>query len=188
MNINFLRKRNLKLNKFQKQDKTIFNYVLIYFSIATIITIGLLSTEIFFNSRLKSIKKQQDRVKNKITNSEDLELEFLFFANKLKFIKQIFEKRSDKQAAINYFSNLFSDQIYIDGIEYDGKGTTLSLRVKGTNVFYLEEVFSKLESDEVKQEFASLSKSGLRRNEDGSYNMNLIIGLRQGTNNTLSNE
>lgn len=177
MNINFLQKRVLQASKFEKSDKKIFNYTLIYFAIASVITIAMVGSEIFFNSQVKKIKNQQDLLKNSILKNEDLEFKFLVFSNKLSLIKEIFEKRSDKQAAINYFTDLFPEGIYISGIDYDETQQTLNMKVTSEDVFLFETATQILDSDDVKSNFANVGKDNLRRDDTGKYNMNLNIGL-----------
>lgn len=177
MNINFLKKRALKITKFEKQDKKNFRCAIIYFSIATLITIGMISAEIIGNTKLKNIKKQQDQLKDKIVSNEALELQFLIFSNKLSLIKKIFEKRSDKQAAISYFTSVFLEDTYISGIEYDDDKQTLNMRVTSSDVFSLEKTFEILDSDEVEENFAQITKEGLNRASDGKYTMSLNIAL-----------
>ncbi len=177
MNINFLQKRVLQASKFEKSDKKIFNYMLIYFAVASVITIAMVSGEIFFNFQMKKIKNQQDLLKNNILRNEDLEFKFLVFSNKLSLIKEIFEKRSDKQAAITYFTNIFPEGIYISGIDYDENKQTLNMKITSEDVFLFEKATQILDSDEVKTNFAKINKENLRRDDSGKYNMNLNIGL-----------
>ncbi len=177
MNINFLKKRALRITKFEKKDKKNFRYAIVYFSIATLIAIGMISAEIIGNSKLKNIKKQQNQLKNKITSNEDIELKFLIFSNKLSLVKKIFEKRSDKQAAISYFTSVFLEDTYISGIEYDDAKQTLNMRVTSLDIFSLEKTFEILGSNDVKENFAQIKKDGLNRSNDGKYTMSLNIAL-----------
>ena len=177
MNINFLKKRALRITKFEKKDKKNFRYAVVYFSIATLIAIGMISAEILGNSRLKNIKKQQNQLKHKITNNEKLELQFLIFSNKLSLVKKIFEKRSNKQAAISYFTNIFTEDMYISGIQYDDAKQTLNMKVTSLDIFSLEKTFEILGNSDVKENFAKIQKDNLNRANDGKYTMSLNIAL-----------
>lgn len=176
--INFLKQRRLTLSKFEKKDRQLFQYVLIGFSVNLVIFIAVLGFNLYIKSQVSSLEKQQKQVEGQILENEEVETKFLIFTNKLTLIRELFTKRNDKQKAINYFSNLFSDNIFISGISYSsGTDSLLSLRLTSNNVFSLDEAFDKLGSDEVKQEFSSINKSALQRNDQGEYSLQIMIGL-----------
>jgi hypothetical protein len=175
--INFLRKNLAKLKKQSKQDKEIYQYALIFFSTVVIIFIGLLSYRIYLSSQLKSTLSKQDKTKQSINNQEGVEISFLVFTNKLKIIRNLFEERSDKQAAISYFSNLFGEGVYIEGMSFGGNGSTLSLTIASDNIFILENIFERLENPEIKEKFSFVNKSNLRREDTGKYSLSLTISL-----------
>lgn len=177
MNINFLKKRIIQITKFEQQDKKAFKYALIFFSIATLITVSLLTAEIIISNQLKIIKKEQEQAKNRIVKNENVELQFLIFSNKLNLVKKIFEQRSNKQSAISYFTNIFPDGIYISGIEYDDRSQALLMKITSVNVFLLEKAFAILNSQETSNNFAKLNKEGLTRANDGKYTMSINITL-----------
>ncbi|MGD9129901.1 MAG: hypothetical protein PVJ09_05435 [Candidatus Woesebacteria bacterium] len=175
--INFLKNRLLVLNKFEKQDKKIFEIALIILIVSSVITAGLLSFRIFLNLKYKNILKTQKKLETEILSHEEIEESFLFFTNKLKLIKILYEKRIDKQKAINYINNLFGDDVFIEKMTFEKDGSMLILNIRSKSVFSLDKTFSLLESDEVKSQFKSLSKTDLKRRADGAYMMQLTLGL-----------
>lgn len=177
MEINFLRDILAKSKKTSKQDKQIYQYSLIGFSVVVAIFLGLFSYRIYLSSQLKNVLSNQDKAKQSINNQGDVEVSFLVFTNKLKLIQTLFEERSDKQAAISYFSNLFGEGVYIEGMSFGGSGKTLLLTIASQDIFVLENVFEKLKNPEIKEKFSFVNKSNLRRENNGRYKVNLTISL-----------
>jgi Tfp pilus assembly protein PilN len=122
--------------------------------------------------------QRQNKTKQSLVDNQSLEVTYFVFSNKLKAIAEIFDQRNNKQQAINYLSNLFGDQVFINGVTYDGTAQVLSLNLTSTNIFDLEALITSLNNPEVKANFSSLTKSNVRRNEDGSYNLKLTLELK----------
>jgi hypothetical protein len=103
----------------------------------------------------------------------------LFFVDKLKIIRQLFDNRSDKQIAMGFFQDLFGPNINISGLTYDMETGILSLTVSSPHVFYLEEALDVLDDPAVKKHFATMTKTALTRNLDASYNFRLNVSFSE---------
>ncbi|MBD3250112.1 MAG: hypothetical protein GF381_00890, partial [Candidatus Pacebacteria bacterium] len=114
--INFLKKQNTSLSQVSKKDQLLFRRVLIGFTGLVVLFTLAVAANFYLELRLKSLNKQIEAVKSTIQSQEPIEAKYLFFVNKLKIIRELFDLRSDKQAAINYFTNLFGPEIIISGI------------------------------------------------------------------------
>ena len=177
LEINFLSQRRLTLTKveekdvvYQKYSSWVFGGVLLLFSIAA-------GFNIFFTQQLKKINTSEELFTKQIAGEESTELTYLVFAHKLKTVKKLYQNRSNKQQAIDYFSNLFGNQVFLSGMNYGGDTNELSLRLTSENVFALEKILNTLDSENVKNSFSSVTKSGLRRDNNGSYNLDIAIEL-----------
>ena len=177
LEINFLSQRRLTLTKveekdvvYQKYSSWVFGGVLLLFSIAA-------GFNIFFTQQLKKINTSEELFTKQIAGEESTELTYLVFAHKLKTVKKLYQNRSNKQQAIDYFSNLFGNQVFLSGMNYGGDTNELSLRLTRENVFALEKILNTLDSENVKNSFSSVTKSGLRRDNNGSYNLDIAIEL-----------
>lgn len=187
--INFLTQRRLTLSKvgekdaiYQKYSLWVFTGTLVLFLIAT----GL---NLFFVQSLKDLNLLESNLTKQIAGQEETELTFLMFSHKLKTVKDLYQNRSNKQQAIDYFSNLFGSQVFLSGMNYgDGEdGNALSLRLTSENVFSLEKILNTLDLDSVKKSFTSINKSGLRRESNGTYSIDIAVELlKQGDINANS--
>lgn len=141
-----------------------------------LLTVGI---NIFLTQRLRQANTQQRALTDQIASNEPVEISFLVFSQKLKSVREIYENRSNKQQAIDFFSNLFGDQVFLSGMSYGGEGNELSLRLTSENVFALESTLATLGSEQVTSNFSSVTKSGLRRGETGTYSLDLAVELKR---------
>jgi hypothetical protein len=173
--INFLEHRQKKLTKLEKQDKKILRFSSILFGIVCFISIGLLGGQFFFQQRVLAVEKRQKQLESQVLSKERTEEAFLFFVNKLDTLRSLLQQRKDKQAAIDYFAQVFGPSVLIENISYDANTNTIDFGLKSDDVFILESVFSTLASDQTKNRFEQVNKRDLRRQEDGTYSMQVTV-------------
>ncbi len=177
--INFLSRQNLLLGEQTQKDQQIFKYCLAGFIVSLIIFSGLFATRWWLNRTLSELSRQTNQLTSQVTNQQPLEINYLFFVNKLKIIKELFEMRNEKQIAVSYFTNLFDPAITITGLNYKMEEGILSLTVTSPTIFYLDKVIDTLDDASVREKFAALNKSSLKRAEDASYSLDLTISFRE---------
>lgn len=179
ININFLANRVNQKDKQKEQDVKIFRlstYVLIAIAVIMVATFAFkLST----NLRITSAEKKIKEYKESILAQEATEIGYLIFVNKIKVISEIYQKRSNKQEAMNYFSEAFAGKAEIIGMNYQEEQGGLVLQLSSDNVFALEEVNSILDSAELRREYQNIEKSILSRTEFGSYKLTLKLELKK---------
>ncbi|MFH2118311.1 MAG: hypothetical protein ABII10_01080 [Candidatus Paceibacterota bacterium] len=182
--INFLTVRRSSLGKANKQDVLYRRYAMIAFIIALSLFALVAGTNIFLTIRLKQANTRQKALSIQIANDEPVEISFLIFSQKLQSVREIYESRSNKQQAIDFFSNIFGDQVFLSGMNYGGEGNELSLRLTSQDIFAFDNTLAILSSEEVKNVFSSVSQSGLRRDETGNYSLDISVELKkEGENN-----
>ncbi|MBD3279535.1 MAG: hypothetical protein GF390_02375 [Candidatus Pacebacteria bacterium] len=177
-NINFLKKRQVTLTKVERQDKKWLRYSLAIFSLVFVAFLGIIAVKIALGFRANQLAADQQRLKKMITDDEAVEVAFLIFANKLEVITEIFQTRSNKQAAIRYFDSLFSSEVFIKDMTFEQDGQILALNLVSSDVFVLEEVFNSLQTTQLQEEYKTVSKSNIRRSDDGSYALQLTVTLK----------
>ena len=109
------------------------------------------------------------------------------YLGRLKSVREIYENRSNKQVAIDFFSNIFGEQVFLSGMNYGGEGNELTLRLTSDDIFAFENTLQVLDSEEVKNAFSSVTKRGLRRDENGSYSLDLAVELKKAGEQTDGN-
>ena len=180
--INFVANRRKRLTSEQKRDEQWFTYALI--AVSSIFVVFLLSVGVrfFFVHQLSTLEEEQRNTRLAIESQETVEKEYTVFAHKLRALSDLFGKRQDKQEAMLYFSQVFGPQVIISGIEYsESDDSIVSFTLNAPSVFDLENVFTILESDEVKENYSKVYKSGLGRGESGAYSLKLTIVLGDST-------
>ena len=173
--INFLKKQTIGFSKQLEQDKKIFKFALAGFSAVILVLLMFVGANFYFNHQIGKVAKQVSAVEQKIRGQEDIEVQVLFFVDKLKIIRKLFDLRSNKQAAIDFFINPFGDDVVISGIDYNVEERILSLTVTAPHIFRLEDVFKRLEDPAVKTNFESMNKSTLTRDQLGQYSFKITI-------------
>lgn len=180
--INFLSQSNLHLSDQQEMDRRIFKYAAIAFGVTVVVFAALFGLRFYFQYKQNKVEEQIKQTTTQINNSRQLEADYLFFVNKLKVIRGLFEQRSSKQIALGYFNNLFGPNITISGLSYNMEEGILSLRVNSPHVFYLEEALAVLEDPAVTKNFASMNKTDLSRSVSGQYTFNLTVSFKEDSN------
>lgn len=179
--INFLSRRQGKLTKVEKQDLVYHRWALTAFGVTCALFFAAAIVSLLLTGQLKQATAQQKALTQQIADNEPVETSFLIFSQKLKSVQEIYESRSNKQQAIDYFSNIFGDQVFLSGMNYgeQGQDNQLTLRLTSENIFAFEKTLTILDSDEVKNVFSSVTKSGLRRDETGNYNLDIAVELKK---------
>lgn len=177
--INFLSQRRASLVKVGEKDAIYQKYSMWIFIGALVIFSITAGANIFLTQKLKKANSQEKLLTTEIAGEESVELTFLVFSHKLKTVKDLYQNRSNKQQAIEYFSNLFGNQVFLSGMNYGGEGNELTLRLTSEHIFALEKTLNSLDSETVKTNFSSVKKSGLRRDDTGSYNLDIAVELKK---------
>lgn len=178
ININFLANRVSQKSKQKAIDVKIFHistYVLIG---VIILMVGTFAFKLFNNLKINNAEKKIAEYKNSILSQETIEINYLIFVNKLKVISEIYQKRSNKQEAMNYFSNAFDGVAEIIGMNYEEEQGGLILQISSENVFKLEETNKILNSNDLRSQYQNIEKNVLARTDLGSYKLTLKLELK----------
>lgn len=178
ININFFATKQSKKERQKKQDIQLFK-ISTYFLAATIVfAVGMSGFRLFINWQTQQLDKQIATYKASILAKENVEVSYLIYVNKIKAISEIYESRSDKQDAMNYFTDSFQNLADITGMNYEVKEGGLTLQLSNDTVFKLEKSLALLDSDEIKNHYKSISRNILSRSENGSYRLTIKLGLK----------
>ena len=173
--INFLEKRRKNLSKLEKQDRKILKYTSVLFGVVLVIVLVLFGTRYYFNTQVAQAMVEQKRLEQEVLAKEDTEEAFLFFVNKLGTLEKLFAERKDKQAAIEYFSQVFGPEVIVQNISYDAGKGAISFGLQAKDVFTLESVMEILSSPQTNDVFNQVKKSDLRRTPEGIYTIRVDV-------------
>lgn len=177
--INFVQGRRKKLTKDQKKDFQIFRIVIGVFGFLVVVFLITLGVDFYLQFQVKQAQDEQKQIERQVLAQESVEQSIVITTEKLKVLSELFEQRYDKQAAIDYFSNIFGSEVLIKDIKYEADERILSLRIQSQSIFVLEDVFLKLSDPSVAEQFGQVNKSELIRNDQGSYNMAITLSLAE---------
>lgn len=180
--INFVSARRKVLTGLEEKDRRWFGIAVKVLSGIFAVFLVVFGLRMFFMLRLQRVVEAQEQTRQAILSHEAVEKEYTIFAHKLKQLSQIYVRRAEKQEALDFFNQLFGQDIQISEIVYTTKGNedVLSFTLRTHSVFQLDEVFSKLSSAQVKDKFNAVQKETLRRGADGSYGMQITLVLDGG--------
>lgn len=179
ININFLANRVNQKDKQRKYDVKLFRistYVLITMVVTMVLTF---SFKLYNTLKISSIEKKIKEHKASILAQETTEINYLIFVNKIKVISEIYQKRSNKQEAMNYFSDALRNKADVIGMNYQEDQGGLILQLSSDNIFRLQEVNSILDSTDLRQQYQNIEKSVLSRTDNGSYKLTLKLELKK---------
>jgi len=179
ININFLANRVNQKDKQKERDVKVFRistYILIAIAVLMVATFAF---KLFNTLQISNAEKKITEYKNSILAQENVEINYLIFVNKLKVISEIYQKRSNKQEAMNYFSETFNGKAEIIGMSYQEDQGGLILQLSSNNVFKLQEVNDTLDSQELRKQYQNIEKNVLTRTELGNYKLTLKLELKK---------
>jgi len=176
--INFLRERRKKLTKQQVLDQKLFK---VFSGIGIgifLVFLGSVGARLALAYNLNQITQKQNRMLQVVRSQEANEKSYVIFAAKLRVISELFVQRRDKQEAIKYFSTLFGPDVTVSDIAYEADSALLTFGLQAKNIFTLENVFGNLRNPQVKEQFAAVAASELRRDKTGSYQTTITVTLK----------
>jgi hypothetical protein len=179
ININFLANRVNQKGKQKEQDIKIFRISTYALISLAVVMVGVFSFKLFNNLHIANTEKEIKEYKGTILAQENTEISYLIFVNKIKAVSEIYQKRSNKQAAMNYFSDAFVDKAEITGMNYQEEQGGLILQISSDNVFKLQEVNEILDSATLRQQYQNIEKTSLARAENGNYKLTLKLELKK---------
>lgn len=175
--INFLSRLNQTLSVQQQKDKRLSRWAFGAFMVVMVCFVFVFAINLYLGYRVKRVEAQTEAAKKQIDSERELEASYLFFVNKLVIIRELFDQRADKQVAMNYFSELFGPEVTISGLNFNMEKGILALQLASPHVFVLENAFNTLDQSDVREQFVSLTKSNLTRQDNGQYNFTLTLSL-----------
>jgi hypothetical protein len=179
ININFLANRVNQKDKQKEQDTKIFRISTYILIAITVIMVGTFAFKLYNTLQISNAEKKITKYKNTILSQENIEVSYLIFVNKIKVISEIYQKRSNKQEAMSYFSDTFNGIAEIIGMSYQEDQGGLVLQLSSDNVFKLQEVNDLLDSAGLRKQYQNIEKSILTRGEIGNYKLTLKLELKK---------
>lgn len=176
-NINFVRERQRKITQAELRDTIVLKWLFRIFIgvlVAVVVTVGI---RFFVMYKVNQNITEQKNLRTTIGTKESIEKSFTIFSYKLKTLTELFGKRKEKQEALAYFSSLFGPDVIIRQLSYSDDGEVLTFTLESKNVFVLDEVFTKMNTFEVKSKYPTIVKESLRRGPNGKYGMSVMITL-----------
>ncbi len=177
--INFLQDRRKVLTRHQVADRRLLQLTGSLLGISVAVFLMILGAHLFYTNRIKATLNAQQTARTQILGQESTERNYLISIAKLRTLLQLDKEKINKQEAINYFTNVFGQNVLVRQIEYTGEDDLLTFRLRSDDVFVLEDVFAKLKSEDIKQRFAQITPSNLRRTDNGNYEMNVAVVIGQ---------
>lgn len=179
ININFLANRVNQKDKQKERDVKVFRISLYVLAGIAILMVGVFSFKFYTTLRINNAEKKIQSFKNSILAQEKVEVNYLIFVNKLQVISEIYKKRSNKQEAMDYFSNALSGIAEIIGMSYQEDQGGLILQINSDNVFTLQDANNILDSKELRDQYQTIEKNILTRTETGSYKLTMNLELKK---------
>lgn len=177
--VNFVKERRRSLTKTQKQDQLLLRSALIAFGGILAVFLVVVGVQFYLTFQFSQLRTRHQELSNSVLSQDGTERSYLILINKIKVIAQLLKARTGKQQAIEYFTNLFGQDVLIRELTYIEKDGLLSFGLEATNVFVLDRLLELLNSPEVTDRFASVSTSELSRTGDGIYTLLVTVSLEE---------
>lgn len=179
--INFVSSRQKSLTKKQVVDQKYFYISAGVFGVVVLITLIVLGVQWYVFSKVKTVKQESEILKEQILAGEDKENTFIVLVHKLEAISKVMDERKARQEAVDYFSTVFGNEVLVEEMRYeeDQQRQLLVFKLISKDVFVLEGVLGKLQSQELKEKYPLVKFSDLKRSEKASYSLDVTVSLSQ---------
>ncbi|HEX7017368.1 MAG TPA: hypothetical protein VF209_00465 [Patescibacteria group bacterium] len=175
--INFVQERQKKLTTQEIKDRQLFKIGAIVFGVVLVGYVAAFGAYLFLQYQMKNVQDQQLSLERSILAQGEVEKSAAILLEKISVISELMAQRADKQTAIAYFSDLFGPTVLIKEMNFNPDSSSLELNVETTSLFTLRELFSILDSDNVSEQYADVTREELRRQSDATYQLKLGIPL-----------
>ncbi len=175
--INFLHQFRKKITKQQSRDLLFFRYAAGALGVVAILTLLAVGASFWLQYRVSANGDRIKDLQRQILLQEDVERSVVILTRKLGVLGELLEQRQDKQAAIEYFTQLFGPEVLLEEIDYADSESILSLRVKVPSVFSVDAIFAQLESAQTRERYGVVKMSELRRDKEGQYSFVITVVL-----------
>lgn len=177
--INFVQERQKKLTTQEKQDRLLFRTSAVVFGVVMLLYGIAFGGYLYLQWQLKSVQDKQLQLERSILAQGEVEKSAAVLLEKISVIAQLMDQRSDKQAAISHFSELFGPSVLIKEMNFNPELNSLELNVETTSLFTLRDLFALVETSAVTDVYPGITKEQLRRQADATYQLQLGIPLEK---------
>lgn len=174
--INFLRKRKKDLSAIEKTDKKYAIWMGYLVGSLFFVFVFLFGVNFFFVTRINRVKADMKRTQSAIAEQKHIEEQYLTLAEKMNFISQVLEDRTEKRQAIKFFTEKFSTETTtLRELTYEAG--TLTFQLSSTTVFDMQEAVQFLTSTEVSSLYPAVTISDISRGNEGEYTMQVAVSV-----------
>jgi len=176
-NINFVRERQQKVAQVGVLDQRILLVTIIVFAILLLLSLGVAGTRWWFGGQVRTVMTQQKAQESAIVQQQPIEESYTVFAHKLRVLRDLFGNRKNKQNSIAFFSKYFGSEVIVSQISYSSEDEVLTFVLDSKDIFVMNNVFEKLQSQELRSLYPTLQYGGLSRAQTGRYSLKLTVSL-----------
>lgn len=177
LSVNFAYHLTKQRSKEQAKDRRLFKKVAIVGVVALVITGISLAFRIGFDLAYKAADKNEKQTLAQLETLKSEELTYVGYVTKVNVLSELFKNRQAKQQALKRFRSLFGPGVSITGLQYSKEENDLGFRLKTSTVFLLEQVINQLDEPSLRTEYKEIEKTSVSRSEDGTYSMQVSVGL-----------
>jgi hypothetical protein len=175
--INFLEQHRREVGKSNVFDQRLYTGSLAVMGATILATMVLLGSNFFLQLKVSEVQAREKDLEKSILFQEEIEKSVVVLAKKLEVISQLMALRHNKQETISYFTTVLGENVVLKGIDYSEEANVLSIQVEAVHVFALDAFATFLETPEVKNKYPSITKSEMRRDQDGTYLLTITVPL-----------
>ena len=176
--VNFVRERQRLLTKTQLQDQKVLKIVSMITGGLFLVFVVVMGVQLFLTYRLAQLQTRYKGLVQAVGAQDATERSFLILTNKLRVLAGLMAARSDKQAAIAFFTTVFGEDVTIKDLKYEAEGGVIAFGVETKDIFTLERVTRRLGEEDVHAQFTNVTVNELRRGNAGQYTVTVTVALK----------
>lgn len=175
--INFLEERVRVQEGLLVRDRKLAYVTSIALGVFLFVVFGVFAYSTYLVSQKNSIDREIAEAQEQLQALSTIEKKHQMRTATLSIIEAIFDKRGKDWDAIAYIYSLLPSGAYINGVSVSKTEGTVSCTVHSENVFVHNQVVEALQSSTIKDDGYQLRMGNLTRGRDGSYDLNVELGI-----------
>ena len=186
--VNFLSSKSREFADKRKQTAKVYAICTAILVVYLVILVPVVTYRLYQSNRLSNLNQNIEKTKEEIKSLYPIEAKYTLVANKLNLADLYFQTRKNPKEILTEVMAILPPSVVVNNVNFGSETETNntssspedqsgSIMITSTspNVFSTVELIQQLEGAGTSGQFAGVTISSVTRNEEGIYNINIIL-------------
>lgn len=174
LGINLLKRRHTLSEREYQREQDLYRYSLIGFIMIVVLTLSLVTYQLFLTSRLKSIEMAIAQATKELVGYTDANAKQIYLKSRLKLITSFLDARSVSREALQNIFSIVIPGVVLSGVSFESNNLIL-VKFVADNVLVLSQLLDYLSQEE--GFFVQTVSRGITRASAGEYQLQVELTI-----------